>query len=68
MNVLKGESAIKKYGEKGKNGVIEISKKNGNIIHTATSKTDTVKFNTSNANIQYDKPVYFVDGKEVSKT
>ena len=24
MNVLKGEMAIKKYGEKGKNGVIEI--------------------------------------------
>jgi hypothetical protein len=26
MNVLKGESAIKKYGEEGKNGVIEIIK------------------------------------------
>lgn len=27
INVLKGESALKKYGEKGKNGVIEITKK-----------------------------------------
>ena len=27
INVLKGESAIKKYGEKGKNGVIEITSK-----------------------------------------
>ena len=27
VNVLKGESATKKYGEKGKNGVIEIIKK-----------------------------------------
>jgi hypothetical protein len=28
INVLKGESATKKYGEKGKNGVIEITRKN----------------------------------------
>jgi hypothetical protein len=27
INVLKGESAVKKYGEKAKNGVIEITKK-----------------------------------------
>jgi TonB-dependent SusC/RagA subfamily outer membrane receptor len=27
MNVLKGEEATKKYGEKGKNGVIEITTK-----------------------------------------
>ena len=27
INVLKGESAIKKYGDKGKNGVIEITTK-----------------------------------------
>jgi TonB-dependent SusC/RagA subfamily outer membrane receptor len=27
INVLKGEAAIKKYGEKGKNGVIEITTK-----------------------------------------
>ena len=29
INVLKGENAVKKYGDKGKNGVVEItSKKN----------------------------------------
>ena len=27
INVLKGEAAIEKYGEKGKNGVIEIKLK-----------------------------------------
>lgn len=27
MNVLKGENAVKKYGEKGKNGVVEITTK-----------------------------------------
>ncbi|MEI8115877.1 MAG: TonB family protein, partial [Bacteroidia bacterium] len=30
-NILKGESATKKYGEKGKNGVVEIKLKNKNI-------------------------------------
>ncbi|MEM7510001.1 MAG: carboxypeptidase-like regulatory domain-containing protein [Bacteroidota bacterium] len=28
INVVKGEKAIEKYGEKGKNGVIEVTKKN----------------------------------------
>jgi hypothetical protein len=27
MNILKGDAAIKKYGKKGKDGVIEISTK-----------------------------------------
>ena len=27
INVLKGKAAIKKYGKKGKNGVVEIIKK-----------------------------------------
>ena len=27
VNVIKGENATKKYGEKGNNGVIEITKK-----------------------------------------
>jgi N-acetylmuramoyl-L-alanine amidase len=58
VTVLKGEAAIKKYGEKGKNGVIEIIKKNGEatdvIMIKETPDTDT-------------NPVYFVDGKETSK-
>lgn len=29
INVLKGKSATKKYGEEGKNGVIEITTKKG---------------------------------------
>lgn len=33
VHVLKGESAIKKYGDKGKNGVMEITtKKTGNVL------------------------------------
>jgi N-acetylmuramoyl-L-alanine amidase len=52
VNVLKGESAIKKYGDKGKNGVIEINKK---IPNQSTQV---------NVKIQ---PIYMVNGKELSK-
>jgi len=33
INVLKGESAVKKYGSKGKNGVIEITTKKMELLH-----------------------------------
>ncbi len=42
MSVWKGEEAIKKYGEKGKNGVIEITTKNKNTIKFST-ETDKPK-------------------------
>lgn len=58
MNVLKGESAIAKYGEKGKNGVIEITNKNGEVSN--------VIIKTSNNGDQAE-PLYYVDGKEISK-
>ncbi|MEP6627872.1 MAG: N-acetylmuramoyl-L-alanine amidase, partial [Ginsengibacter sp.] len=58
INVLKGESATAKYGEKGKNGVIEITNKNG--------KVSNVIIKTSNNGDQAD-PLYYVDGKEISK-
>ncbi len=37
INILKGESAISKYGEKGSNGVIEITSKNVNNEKQETS-------------------------------
>jgi TonB-dependent SusC/RagA subfamily outer membrane receptor len=58
INILKGESAIKKYGEKGKNGVVEIAKKKLLIKETPNAK------NTTGA---ITSPVYFYDGKEISK-
>ena len=41
INVIKGDSAVKKYGEKGKNGVIEIitNKTNGNVTIVNTDAT-----------------------------
>lgn len=55
INVLKNETAIKQYGEKGKNGVIVITKKPKAISSSVIEKT-----------IKPD-PIYFVDGKEIPK-
>ncbi|MGH2647284.1 MAG: N-acetylmuramoyl-L-alanine amidase, partial [Ginsengibacter sp.] len=55
INVLKDETAKKLYGEKGKNGVVIITKKSKTIPGT-TGKTD-----------MKPEPIYFVDGKEISK-
>ncbi|MBJ2176201.1 hypothetical protein JBL43_18260 [Aureibaculum sp. A20] len=52
MNVLKNESAITKYGEKGKNGVVEINTKSNN--------NSTISF-------QGKDPLIILDGKEISK-
>jgi N-acetylmuramoyl-L-alanine amidase len=42
INVVKGDSAIKKYGEKGKNGVIEITKKSIDVKKIKGVKNDTI--------------------------
>ena len=55
INVLKGESAEKLYGEKGKNGVLQIRLKD-------PSTTTTIKTTTTAA-----APVYVVNGKIISK-
>lgn len=46
INVLKGESAISKYGEKGKNGAIEITMKHptGSNTSTISSTSDLLKY------------------------
>ena len=59
INVLKGKIAIKKYGAKGKDGVIEITTKNKNIYAT---KNDSSNFDKISKGT-----LFFVDGKEVSQ-
>lgn len=59
INVLKGKIAIKKYGAKGKDGVIEITTKNKNIYAT---KNDSSNFDKIPKGI-----LFFVDGKESSQ-
>jgi TonB-dependent SusC/RagA subfamily outer membrane receptor len=51
VNVYKDQSAIDKYGEKGKNGVIEIRLKNGNTGMPPLSK-DTTRPVSGRANIK----------------
>lgn len=55
VNVLKDESAIKKYGEKGRYGVVEISTKS-NSEETA-----------SLLKVQVSEPVFFLNGKTITK-
>ena len=59
INIIKDGEATSKYGEKGKNGVIEVTTKNKSIIFEV--KADSA----------YDKispeTLIFVDGKEISK-
>jgi TonB-dependent SusC/RagA subfamily outer membrane receptor len=55
ITILKGESGAKVYGSEGKNGVVIVTKKKKEII------------NTGNKNTTESNPIYFVDGKEISK-
>ncbi|MDW7691560.1 M56 family metallopeptidase [Flammeovirgaceae bacterium SG7u.111] len=59
MNVLKGNSAIDKYGEKGKNGVVEITLSD-KIIEQSKK---TIQIRSLDDNKQ---PLFIIDGKEVS--
>ena len=59
INVLKGKIAIKKYGAKGKDGVIEITTKNKNIYATKNDSSNFVKISKGT--------LFFVEGKEVSQ-
>jgi N-acetylmuramoyl-L-alanine amidase len=59
INVLKGESAAAKYGDKSKNGVVEI-----NLVK---AENIPAHLNIENSNGQLP-PLYFIDGKESSSS
>lgn len=59
INVLKGENAINKYGEKGKNGVIEIKTKTKDQ-QSASKEKVIIKANNKTS------PIYYVNGKAVT--
>ncbi|MEI7830375.1 MAG: TonB family protein [Prolixibacteraceae bacterium] len=73
INVLKDKSAVEKYGEKAKNGVILIKLKSGNITGSFSSSDNklevrkaetldlTEKFNSDNP------PLIILDGVQISK-
>ena len=47
INVLKGENAVKRYGEQGQKGVVEIFTKNGDSANKPDQKTRTINFTSS---------------------
>ncbi|UMB55329.1 hypothetical protein MKD41_07615 [Lutibacter sp. A64] len=64
ISVLKDDSAIKKYGEKAKNGVIEITTKEN---YRVLINTDEKEISTNLNRIADDnKPLVLVNGKEIS--
>ena len=66
INVLKGGKAIKKYGNKGKDGVIEITTKK---VFKSTIDLDESKSPINFIGIQEGKkPIYIINGKESSRT
>jgi beta-lactamase regulating signal transducer with metallopeptidase domain len=83
INILKGEAATQFYGNKGINGVMQITtKQQGQSSWTVSSKrneqviyatTDTIYVNDKPNVLQklvneYDKdPLYILDGKEINK-
>ncbi|MFK7831800.1 MAG: hypothetical protein AB8B52_00855 [Winogradskyella sp.] len=56
MSVLRGEDAVKTYGEKGKNGVIKITMKNGEARNIAleTEQIETLKAEISSISFTDD--------------
>lgn len=54
VNVLKGESAIKMYGERGKDGVIVITSKKGKGPWTVKYDVDTFEFNDEDFDFNKD--------------
>lgn len=73
LQVLKDESATNKYGEKGKNGVLIITLKNEGSLRTDDGEIISIvadqdqKTNTVSISNNGERPLYIIDGKEVTK-
>lgn len=75
VNVLKGDAATKKYGERAKNGVVEISSKKEakdnqfiivDNIHINVESGETTTLDKNNAS-DIKKALFIIDGKEATK-
>jgi serine protease Do len=67
MNVLKGESATKKYGKKGEKGVVEITLKNKLAPETNDTNYKTVIDTNINLSIVVDGDKITINGKPADK-
>jgi TonB-dependent SusC/RagA subfamily outer membrane receptor len=67
MNVLKDQSSTAKYGEKGKDGVIEITTKGETkaIVDTLKGKAVGLRIRGISTQSGLNKPFFIVDGKEM---
>lgn len=71
IQVLKDNAITKKYGDKGKNGVILITSKTNGISKTEDQSIITTTKDENQKSISISKngirPLYLIDGKEISK-
>lgn len=67
INVLKGKAAIEKYGNKGKNGVIEITTKEKETTINSSKSFPEVKVIGYENKQDGKNPLYIVDGKEIDQ-
>ena len=67
INVLKGESATKKYGKKGEKGVVEITLKNKLAPETNDTNYKTVIDTNINLSIVVDGDKITINGKPADK-
>ena len=65
VNVLKGKVAIEKYGNKGKNGVIEITTKAKETAINNSKSLPEVKVIGNRNKPDGKNPLYIIDGKEM---
>ena len=78
ISVWKGQRAIDRFGEKGKDGVVEIILKKDYLNIPKTNYSDSLKIRTRGTNTNENKqgfdvigatnPLYLLDGKEISKS
>ncbi len=71
MNVLKDDAATKKYGERAKDGVIEITTKGNADAVQLFKSTDKVQISEMNVTVTADDgetPLFVVDGKKQEKS
>ncbi len=71
MNVLKGDAATKKYGEKAKDGVIEITTKSNTDAVQLFKSTDKVQISSMDVKVTADNgetPLFVVDGKKQERS
>jgi len=71
--VLKGENALEKYGNEGKNGVIVMTKKGSKNLFSESDDTVIMKSNNANSFSEFTfksgegEPLYIIDGKVIGK-